>query len=129
VVERAGVCDDQRMATVLVVDDHARFRNAARTLLALEGFDVVGEAADGRAALAAAEALRPDVVLLDVGLPDMSGLDVAARLAEADTSTAVVLVSSRALADGGRRARRTGARGFIPKDELTGTSLREVLAR
>jgi DNA-binding NarL/FixJ family response regulator len=98
VVERAGVCDDQRMATVLVVDDHARFRNAARTLLALEGFDVVGEAADGRAALAAAEALRPDVVLLDVGLPDMSGLDVAARLAEADTSTTAVLVlcSSRA---------------------------------
>ena len=116
------------MATVLVVDDHAPFRDAARALLTLDGFDIVGEAADGRAALAAAAALQPDVVVLDVGLPDMSGLEVAAELAEAGAKAAVVLVSSRALADGGRCASRTGVRGFIPKDELTGATLREVLA-
>ncbi len=66
---------------MLIVDDHSAFRSAALGLLEAEGFDVVGEAADGASALAAAGELKPDVVLLDVQLPDLNGFDVADRLA------------------------------------------------
>ena len=66
--------------TILIVDDHPSFRASARMLLEAEGFDVIGEAEDGASALRAVEELRPDVVLLDVQLPDIDGLEVAARL-------------------------------------------------
>ena len=66
--------------TVLIVDDHPGFRASARMLLEAEGFDVVGEAGDGRSGLDAAAELRPDVVLLDIQLPDMDGFAVAAGL-------------------------------------------------
>ena len=113
------VCDDLDVArTVLVVDDHAAFRAAARRLLELDGLEVVGEAADGATALRLVEALAPDIVLLDVGLPDLSGFEVADRLAGAPA--AVVFISSRAPGDLGRRLRASGALGFIAKDELTG---------
>jgi DNA-binding NarL/FixJ family response regulator len=113
-------------STVLIVDDHAGFRASARTLLELEGFDVVGEAADAAAALALACMLEPDLVLLDVVLPDGSGFDVAERLAGGPS--AVILVSSRAGADYGSRVRASGALGFVPKDRLTGEALRGLLA-
>ena len=71
--------------TVLVVDDHADFRSAARSLLEAEGFEVVGEAATGADALVASARLRPDVVLLDIRLPDTDGLSVAELLAGAAT--------------------------------------------
>ena len=66
--------------TVLIVDDHPGFRASARMLLEAEGFDVVGEAGDGRSGLDAAAELQPDVVLLDIQLPDMDGFAVAAGL-------------------------------------------------
>ena len=66
--------------TVLIVDDHAGFRHAARALLEAEGFDVVGESATGGEGLADADRLRPDLVLLDVGLPDVDGMEVADQL-------------------------------------------------
>ncbi len=110
--------------TVVIVDDHAQFRRSARKLLQLEGFDVIGEAADGASGIAEVERLRPDLVLVDIALPDTSGFDLAPKLsALAD----VVLVSSRDPADSARRARRSGARGFVPKDELTGETLAAVL--
>lgn len=113
------VCDDSHVdRTVLVVDDHAAFRAAARRLLELDGLRVVGEAADGATAIELVPALAPDIVLLDVGLPDVSGFDVADRLAGG--KAAVVFISSRAPGDLGRRMRSSGALGFIPKDELTG---------
>lgn len=113
------VCDDQHVArTVLVVDDHAAFRAAARRLLELDGLRVVGEAEDGATALRLVPVLAPDIVLLDVGLPDLSGFEVADRLA--DGPAQVVFVSSRAPGDLGRRVRSTGARGFIAKDDLSG---------
>jgi DNA-binding NarL/FixJ family response regulator len=62
--------------TTLVVDDHAGFRTSAGVLLQMDGFEVVGEAADGAAAISAAESLRPEFVLLDVQLPDSEGFDV-----------------------------------------------------
>jgi len=114
--------------TVLMVDDHAGFRARARALLEAEGFAVVGEVADGRSALAAAERLRPDVVLVDVGLPDMDGFAVAAGLRDADAALHIVLVSGRAREDYGDRVARSAADGFIAKADLTGDRLAEVIA-
>ena len=111
---------------VLIVDDHPTFRASARTLLELEGFDVVGEAEDGTGALAAVAALQPELVLLDVALPDMSGLEVAERLARSP-SPAVVLTSSRDPRDFGPRLARSGARGFIPKNRLSAAAIAAVL--
>jgi DNA-binding NarL/FixJ family response regulator len=111
----------------LIVDDHEPFRSIARSLLELDGFDVVAEAGDGVSGLALARQLEPDLVLLDVHLGDMSGLDVAERLAEERPETAVVLVSNRELQDVSARLARTGARGFVPKDALSGSALLELL--
>ena len=121
-----GVCDDPHVAvSVLIVDDHPSFRASARALLELEGFDVVGEAADGASGLDLAEALRPDLVLLDIALPDTNGFDVAERLA--DGPSKVIVTSSREQRDLGRRLGRSGALGFVPKDRLSGAALNELL--
>jgi len=123
------VCDDQRMGkTVLIVDDHPSFRASARAMLEAEGFDVIGEAADGAAALEAVADLEPQVVLLDVQLPDMSGFDVCAALASANGGMPdVILVSSRDSSDYGELVAASQARGFVPKDELCGDVVAELL--
>ena len=113
--------------TVLIVDDHPSFRATARLLLESEGFDVVGEAADGAAGLRDARALEPDLVLLDVQLPDIDGFDVAARLTGTDDAPTVILVSSRDGSDFGPLVTRSGARGFVPKAELSGDRVQELL--
>jgi two-component system nitrate/nitrite response regulator NarL len=115
-------------ATVLIVDDHARFRSLARALLDGEGFDVVGEAHDGESALRAAVQLRPDVVLLDVQLPDMDGFAVAEQLAGTPAPPKVVLVSTRAASSYRRQLEGAAARGFIAKGDLTGPALAALLA-
>lgn len=122
-------CDDNElMRTALVVDDHAGFRSQARRLLERAGYRVVGEAAGGESALAIASSVRPDVVLLDVQLPDMSGFDVAIRLVgEAASVSDVVLVSSREAAAYGAQIERCGARGFIWKGDLTVATLRALV--
>ena len=106
---------------VFIVDDHAAFRRSARRLLEDEGLEVIGEAADGSSALDAVPQAQPDVVLLDVALPDLSGYEVAERLA--GEGSRVVLTSSRAQNDLGRRLRRSHALGFIPKDRLSGEAI------
>lgn len=83
------------MNTVLIVGDHAGFRVQARALLEADGFSVVGEAADGTSGLRAARSLRPDLVLLDIGLPDIDGFEVADQLAIDLAPSLVVLISSR----------------------------------
>jgi DNA-binding NarL/FixJ family response regulator len=117
--------------SVLIVDDHPSFRACARQVLEAEGFEVVGEAADVASALAAAERLRPDVVLLDVQLPDGDGFDLArecCRDGEADgPRPRIVLVSSRDRSDYGSLIEDCGAVGFIPKDELSGQTLADLL--
>jgi DNA-binding NarL/FixJ family response regulator len=114
--------------SVLVVDDHPSFRATARRLLQAEGFEVVGEAENGAEALMRARELRPDVVLLDVQLPDLNGFEVADMLCRNGDSPAVVLVSSRDAADYGDVIDACGARGFIPKAELSGATIRALLA-
>jgi CheY-like chemotaxis protein len=109
--------------TVLIVDDHRGFRGFARRMLEADGFTVVAEAGDGRSALAALKDQEPDVVLLDVMLPDIDGFAVAERLAELPTPPLVVLTSSREAADYGRRLEQSPAIGFIHKDDLSGTVL------
>lgn len=113
--------------TLLIVDDHAGFRALARRLLGSGGFDVVGEAADGRAGVAAARELRPDVVLLDIQLPDIDGFEVLARLQDGAARPAVVLTSTRDRADYGERVDQSGASGFVPKAELSGAAVLAVI--
>ena len=113
--------------TPLIVDDHAGFRALARRLLGSGGFDVVGEATGGRAGVAAARELRPDVVLLDIQLPDIDGFEVLARLRDGAAGPAVVLTSTRDRADYGERVDRSGASGFIPKAELSGAAVLAVI--
>jgi DNA-binding NarL/FixJ family response regulator len=109
--------------TVLIVDDHEAFRESATALLEAEGFAVVGEAADGGAAITEAERLRPQVVLLDIQLPDVDGFAVAERLSDVPDPPRVVLISSREASAYGPRLDATPARGFISKRELSGASL------
>src|SRR5215208_617281 len=113
--------------SVLIVDDNERFRSRARRWLEAVGFVVVAEAADGVSALRAARSHRQDVVLLDVQLPDMSGLSVASRLARDPDPPAVVLTSTHDAADYGDLVARCGARGFLPKAEFSGKALSGLL--
>ena len=123
----ATICHMSR--TVLIVDDHPSFRASARAVLESEGFDVIGEAADGTSALEAVDALAPDVVVLDVQLPDMSGFDVCAELERRNGATPeVVLVSSRDLSDYGELVTASCACGFVPKGELSGERVAALLA-
>jgi DNA-binding NarL/FixJ family response regulator len=121
-------CDDSRVPrTVLIVDDHDGFRRDARALLEADGFEVVGEAADGESAVGAATRLRPGLVLLDIQLPDMDGFEVALRLTAASDPPAVVLTSSRSASAYRRRLAGSPARGFVPKNELSGEALSALL--
>jgi DNA-binding NarL/FixJ family response regulator len=110
-------------STVLIVDDHAGFRASARALLQADGFDVVGEAADGATALEAVAALEPDIVLLDIQLPGLDGLEVADQIASNDAPPAVVLISSRDAAAYGGRLRPAAICGFITKSALSGAAV------
>jgi DNA-binding NarL/FixJ family response regulator len=114
--------------TVLIVDDHGSFRSVARKLLEHHGYRVVGEARDGESALEAVRRLQPDVVLLDVQMPGIDGFEVAALLNANANPPAVVLVSSRDESDFGKLIAKSGARGFIGKDDLSGPALAELLA-
>ena len=123
-----GLCHDWPVPmSVLIVDDHPSFRGTARALLEEEGFDVVGEAENGVSALRVAGELRPDVVLLDVQLPDFDGFEVASRLTSNGSGPKVVLTSSRDFADFGQLVADSGAIGFVPKAELSGAALAALL--
>jgi len=113
--------------TVLIVDDHPSFRASARTLLEAEGYQIVGEAENGAAALQAVKDLQPDLVLLDVQLPDMDGFQVAEMLCGQANPPAVVLTSSRDSADYGSCIQICGASGFVPKADLSGAAIAALL--
>ncbi len=109
--------------TVLIIDDHP----SARNVLEDAGFVVIGEAQNGASGLAAATAMRSAVVLLDIQLRDFDGFDVAASLTGQRDGPAVVLTSSRDGSEFGGMDARSGARGFVPKDELSGPALEALL--
>jgi two-component system response regulator DegU len=112
------------MASVLIVDDHAGFRQGARIMLEADGFDVIAEASSLDAARTALRISAPDLVLLDIRLPDGSGFELAEELARVVGAPVVILTSSRDAQDYGDRLSTCGARGFIPKHRLTPATLR-----
>ena len=97
-------------------------------MLELSGWRVIGEADDGASALDAARSFAPDVVLLDVGLPDINGLEVARRLRALDPCPAVVMISTHDSEDFRDLALASGAHGFLAKTELNSVALQGVLA-
>jgi len=119
---------DHVAATVLIVDDHAGFRLSARRILEADGYEVVGEAGDGAQAIEASRRLRPKIVLLDVNLPDMDGFEVARALSAEKPSPAIVLTSSHDREDFGDSLPRSGAAGFVPKEELSGAAVAALVA-
>jgi len=125
--ERELLEEPHSVYRVLIVDDHAGFRRCARELLTSEGFVVVGEAGDGEEAVRMAAASTANVVLMDVQLPGIDGFAVTELLLARNRDLPVVLISTRDRADYGGLIARSGARGFVSKDELSGEALRELL--
>ncbi|MEA2547411.1 MAG: hypothetical protein QOI00_1088 [Chloroflexota bacterium] len=115
--------------SVVLVDDHAAFRSEARATLEADGYRVLGEASTAAGAVVETARLRPAVVLLDIGLPDASGLDVVGPVRDAAPGVIVVLISSRRASDYGDRVSGSGADGFLDKADLTAKALSSLLAR
>jgi DNA-binding NarL/FixJ family response regulator len=115
------------LPTLLIVDDHAGFRTAARQLLGTAGYEVTGEAADVQSAWALIEELHPNVVLLDIKLPDGNGFDLAERIATLPNPPIVVLISSRSRGEYGKRLAHCPVRGFISKVELSADRLDRLI--
>lgn len=113
----------------MLVDDHAGFRAQARALCEAHGLRVVGEAADGAEALAVVRRVRPDVVLLDIVLPDLDGFGVAERIAALPSPPQVILVSSREASDYGTRLTDAPVRGFLTKADLSAAAIEALLER
>jgi len=115
---------------VLTVDDHATFRQAARALIdATDGFEVAGEAASGEAGVAAALRLHPDLVLMDVHLPDIDGYEATRRILPLQPDAIVILVSAAEEANQAEAAARCGAVAFACKETLRPRLLQDVWRR
>lgn len=113
--------------TVLVVDDHDGFRLRARRLLERAGYDVIGEAIDGYAGVAAAARLRPDIAFVDVQLPDQDGFEVAASIRAAGSASWIVLISTHQAREFGDRIGSSAADGFIDKADLSPAAIAAVV--
>ena len=113
---------------VLIVDDQAPFREAARAVVELtEGFEVAGEAETGEDAVDRARVLSPDLVLMDVNLPGIDGLEATRRiLRESDGRVVVLMVSTYEADEYAPRAAEAGAAGYIPKSEFEPDRLSEA---
>jgi DNA-binding NarL/FixJ family response regulator len=114
---------------VLIVDDHDGFRRQAHSLLEAAGYDVVGEAEDGKSAVVAVVELHPDVIVIDVQLPDTSGFDVSRLIHRDREAPVVILVSSREASDYGGRITSSGAQGFLSKSELSADAIAKIIQR
>ena len=113
---------------LLIVDDHDGFRAEAGELLRGELYEVIGEAQDGKSAVSAVQRLRPDVVLVDIQLPDFDGFEVARRILARPAAPTVILISSRDGSEYGRRIAECGAAGFIFKGDLGRAAIESVIA-
>jgi DNA-binding NarL/FixJ family response regulator len=111
---------------VVLVDDDRRFRTMARRTLVAEGVDVVAEVADGAEVVSVVDDLRPDVVLLDIRMPGVNGLEAARQLQARPGGPVVILISTIDDADGRRLATDLAA-GYLPKDELSLAAILEVV--
>ena len=109
--------------SVLLIDDDPTFRALARRVLTLSGFEIAGEADCGEEGFSCASALRPDAILVDVGLPDADGLSLAAHLSALPWAPRVLVTSVDADATSDEAARGNGALGFVPKHELPGAGI------
>jgi len=127
-VTRHEIAVSKASLTLLIVDDHDGFRSFARELGSAAGFAIAGEAADGESALMAAETLRPDVVLLDIQLPGIDGIEVAQRLTEQPDAPVIVLTSTRDASEFGSRLSTPRATGFISKGALSPERLAALVA-
>lgn len=113
---------------VLIVDDQPPFRAVARTLVSLlKGWSVVGEVATGEDAVTAAGATSPGVVLMDINLPGISGIEATRRIVESDPTIRVVLLSTYQADDLPADALSCGAAAYVRKEDLTPKVLREIL--
>jgi DNA-binding NarL/FixJ family response regulator len=113
---------------VFIVDDHEGFRRAATTLLTTSGFEVVGSAPDGESTFEAVAETGPDLVLVDLQLPGIDGVEVAERLAQLERAPDVIIISSRDDAGDEPRVRAGATRGFIAKRDLDAEAIRGLLA-
>jgi CheY-like chemotaxis protein len=113
---------------ILIVDDDPTFLKTVRRLLEAQGFDVIGEALNGLDGVTAATRLDPDIVLVDVNLPDIDGFQVVERIADGGRAPPVVLTSIRAAGDFGSLIETSRARAFITKADITGEALAGFLA-
>ncbi len=113
---------------VLIIDDNAAFRTVARKLLERHGFVVVAEAETGLSGIESAKEHCPDLVLLDVQLPDIDGFEVAERLSRFEEPVDVILTSSLDGTDFGALVARSSALGFVPKAELSASAIEALLA-
>ncbi len=119
---------DTPAGTLVLVDDHAGFRQAVRAMLTAAGWQVIGEASTGAAAPDMVMRLAPDLVLLDVVLPDTDGFAVAEHLAAAGCRSAVVLISGHDRSDFEGRVRAAPVRGFLAKEMISGQALARLLS-
>jgi pilus assembly protein CpaE len=121
---------DERSVTVLVVDDQAPFRLAARSVIRrADGFELAGEAASGEEAITAVAELRPDLVLMDINMPGINGIEATRRILADDADIVVFLCSTYALADLPADAAASGARAYVHKEELSPTMIAELWQR
>ena len=111
---------------MLIVDDNAAFRSAARAVLEAGGYRVVAEVGNGAAAVTVAARLRPDVVLLDIGLPDQDGFTTCRQLHAARPDLVVVLCSIRDADEYGDAVASSSAAGFLPKSLLSAEALSRI---
>jgi two-component system, NarL family, invasion response regulator UvrY len=122
-----AVIEDAATVGVLIVDDQAPFRDVARTVVALSpGFEVVAEAASGEEAVTAALDRRPQLVLMDINLPGISGLEATRRIVDERPETIVILLSTYTRDDLPDDARTTGAARYVHKEDFSPAVLRET---
>ena len=114
---------------ILLADDHNIMRRGLRLLLERQpGFEAVGEAADGRLAVERAEAAKPDVVVLDIAMPNMSGIEAAQRISASLPQTAIVILSMHSDEGYVLRALKSGAKGYVLKDSAENDLIEAIKA-